>query len=81
VLGVVGIGLCAIAVSAASKLFGDTLDSEPWMIAALAVVYFVLGLMALWAGISGLRRAVGGRPAGSGVQASRRKTLCFGAFR
>jgi hypothetical protein len=56
VLGVVGVGLCAIGVSAASKLFGETLDSDPWMIAALAVVYFVLGLMALWAGVSGLRR-------------------------
>lgn len=38
-----GIISCAVGVSAASKLFRETLDSPRWVIAALALLAFAAG--------------------------------------
>ena len=56
VLLVVGVGLCAIGLSAGSKLFRDTLDSPRWMIGGLALVYFGLGVASVAVAIVDLRR-------------------------
>ncbi|MDX6248738.1 MAG: hypothetical protein QOF10_2098 [Kribbellaceae bacterium] len=51
-----GVGLCAIGLSAASKLFRETLDSSRWEIGGLALIYFVGGVVAIIAVIADVRR-------------------------
>jgi hypothetical protein len=52
----VGVGLCAIGVSAGSKLFRETLDSPRWMIGGLAFITFMGGAAAVVAVIADSRR-------------------------
>jgi hypothetical protein len=40
---VLGVISCAVGVSAASKLFRETLDSPRWLIGALALLAFLAG--------------------------------------
>jgi TRAP-type C4-dicarboxylate transport system permease small subunit len=56
-----GVGFCAIGLSAASKLFRETLDSSRWEIGGLALIYFVGGVIAIIAVITDVRRRRAGR--------------------
>ena len=46
-LVIIGVIICAVGISAASKLFRETLDSPRWMIATLAGIALVAGCGAI----------------------------------
>lgn len=50
-----------MGLSAASKLFRETLDSSRWEIGGLALIYFVGGVIAIIAVIADVRRRRAGR--------------------
>ena len=62
---VAGLGLCAIGVSAASKLFRETLDSPRWMIGGSALFAFVVGAFLIAAVVADFRRQRVRRVAGN----------------
>jgi hypothetical protein len=59
---VAGVGLCAIGLSAAGKLFRETLDSPRWMVGGAALVTCLGGATVIVAAIIDFRRQRGPNP-------------------